>query len=495
MPKKNLVRACALVGLMLGFGACTSSDGNQGGEGPGGQHTTGEASSFAQVNAVAKMIYDAAEAGEDLAPYIQGVFEGFGVPVLASPEDADRAGERLKVGFVTTQMITRMAEAYRDGVLIDAASYGRELRERKIQLYSEKLGGVEAPFDEFFMVFGMFLTTGISNYDKPNTPMNAKHVLQTLVWALGQERAERAVSEEERDPSCQRGDIMCWHPEDGGWGDGALDPLQFTLLNLTLFSGQTGMLGDYSPSYQSPTYQAPSFTDRAGPTSKGAIIKQVAGELKGEIASELGTFLEVPTDLPSAGFATVCASLILYGHQTTITNTPDLLWRAPLTPNVTDVEMTLTFVDDYENYHKTEQLRETIDRANDVLGMFGIPFYNCKIPKQGPQAGKTVRWEAAPQLEAHGSFDVLESTTGEAGEASNRWSTVEDDVVQACKILERQRDVVGWTQVTATGLVEGWSGLERAVTALKNNPSWGASDPLTVLYYKRVTIDDTCHHE
>ncbi|MBX3181666.1 MAG: hypothetical protein KIT72_12625 [Polyangiaceae bacterium] len=480
MPKKSLVRACALVGLMMGFGACTSSDGNRGGGDPGENRPDGQGSSYAQIAEVAKMIYDAAEAGEDLAPYIQGVFEAFNVPVVASPDDAERAGERLKAGFVTTQMIRRMAEAYRDGVLVDTEGYGEGLREQDVQV-SIPIG--EGPGDSLgVLIMGIF---GEYMFE-PDTPARSDEVLPLLVFALGQERAMRMNEDREQmEQGCAMAGYVCFTP-DSPWGDGWLDPLQFTLLNLTIFSKHVELTGSSTQAFDTR-----SLTDRAQPRS----ATMIRNKLSGWVGSKVQGFVEMPLGWSDAALASVCASLVLYGHQTTLSNTPDSLWRAPLTPNVTDVEMTLNFVDDYENYHKTEELRETIDKVNEVLGPFGIPFFNCHIPKQGPQAGKKVRWEVASQLEGHGNYSAKESTTDEAGQAFTSWRTIEDDVVQACRIIERQREEVGWTKVTATGLVKNWSNLEWAVTALKPDPSWGAFAPLSVRYFKRVTVEDTCHHE
>src|SRR6185503_17419127 len=127
--------------------------------------------------------------------------------------------------------------------------------------------------------------------------------------------------------------------------------------------------------------------------------------------------------------------LILYGHKVTVTNTPDLLWHAPKAPNITTVEMTLTFEDDYyDNW------------ARAVLGGAVTDLTGCKFPRKGPIEGKSVEWSVSDALEEHGSYDVTGTTTNDLGKATASWRTITDNTPPACQTFEHQRDAVGATE-------------------------------------------------
>ena len=127
------------VGLSLGLaGACASDDepagGGSGGSsgwgsggtfgsagddsGDNGDNVSGNVSTYADVQSVATMIYDAVEAGEDVTPHIEAVLDAFGVPVLAD-DDFEGAKAQLEAGvpFVTASAVTHMAEAFARTVL------------------------------------------------------------------------------------------------------------------------------------------------------------------------------------------------------------------------------------------------------------------------------------------------------------------------------------------------------------------------------------------
>src|SRR5690606_11072434 len=161
----------------------------------------------------------------------------------------------------------------------------------------------------------------------PDVPLEPGYVLPSLVRELGQERARR-MNPEELDPA---------------WGDGRLDPLQFTLLSFTIFAKPA------SPEWGSFDSAGPSLL-QANPGAdfiKEQIKSQIKDKIEGDLTSAVQQIVEVPLDKKDAAKVSVCGSLILYGHKVSITNTPDLLWHAPKAPNVTTVEMTLTFEDDY----------------------------------------------------------------------------------------------------------------------------------------------------
>jgi hypothetical protein len=216
---------------------------------------------------------------------------------------------------------------------------------------------------------------------------------------------------------------------------------------------------------------------------KDQIKNKIKDKIEGDLTSAVQQIVEVPLDKKDAAKVSVCGSLILYGHKISITNTPDLLWHAPMTPNLTEVEMTLTFEDDYHN-----------NWARAVLGSVVTDLTGCKFPRQGPIYDKPVKWDVSSGLRGHGSYDIMGTVTNDEGKAVASWRTVEDDYPEACHVFEKQRDAVGATEAMVSGLLAGWSTVETIVTFLNPNTGTQGNAPLTVLYYE-VTVDDTCHVE
>ena len=477
------------VGLALGLAvACASDDEPAGGDGSGGSsgrggssgsagtlggagedggdnggNGSGTASTYADVQSVATMIYDAVQAGEDVSPHIEAVLEAFSIPVLAD-DDFTGAKAQLEAGvpFVTASAVTHMAEAYAGSVLTDAEGFGAGLAEQGVGLgYPYNLGG--DALDSDFLATMLYSYT-VSGEFEPTLPLQEGYVLPALVRALGQERARRA-SDDVPDPM---------------WGDGRLDPLQFTLLSFTIFAKPA------APPIGTRSLEAPVIKVRneAADFLKGLIKDKLKDEAEGAATSVLQGALEVPLDKKDAAKVSVCGSLILYGHKVTMTNTPNLLWHAPNAPNLTKVELTLTFEDDYHDKW-----------APAVLGGLVSDLTGCTFPRKGPIEGKPVEWSISSGLEGHGSYDLTASMTNEDGKATASWRTVSDgDLPPACQVFEKQRDAVGATEAVVSGLLPGWSTVETIVTFLNPNTGGQGDAPLTVLYYD-VAADDPCHSE
>ena len=421
-------------------------------------------STYAQVSDVAKLIYDAVQAGEDVTPHIEGVFAAFNVPVL-QVDDVPGALERIDAGlpFVTTLMVQRMAEAYRETRLTDAKGFAEGLVEQGVGVaYPFNLSGDELTSD---LLGAMMYSYTVSGEYEPEVPMEEGTVLPALVRALGQERAKRA-SDQFVDPV---------------WGDGRLDPLQFTLLSFTIFAKPVApaSYGSSAGLTRTSHFQ----TNPAADFIKDKIKDQIKDKVEDEITSAVQGVVEVPLDKKDAAKLSVCGSLILYGHKLAMKNTPDLLWHAPKAPNVTQVELTLTFEDDYyDNW------------ARAVLGSAVTDLTGCAFPRKGPIEGKSIKWDVSSGLEGHGSYDITGSVTDDLGKSLATWRTVTDNTPNACQVFEKQRDAVGATEAMVTGLLPGWSTVETAVTFLNPNTGGQGNAPLTVLYYE-VAIGDPCHAE
>lgn len=477
MSKHTLLAVCLLVGTAL---SCSSNggsgkapgaggddsgtsgpDSSGGGKGNGDSEGEGATSTYTQVSDVTKLIYDALEAGEDVSPHIQAVLEAFQVPVL-DPEDEEGATARIEAGlpFVTTQVVMEMADAYASGRLVDAKGFCEGLVEQGVTLaFPYNLNGM--PLDSTFLGTMIYAYAATAE-SEPDMPIDSGYVLPALVRELGQERARRL------DPK----------KVDPAWGDGRLDPLQFTLLSFTIFAKPATS----ATAKSLPQDSAPKFGFKA--LTPGAFIKEkLTDAVKDGVKSGVQDFVEVPLGEEDAAKVSVCGSLILYGHKVTVTNTPDLLWHAPKAPNITTVEMTLTFEDDYyDNW------------ARAVLGGAVTDLTGCKFPRKGPIEGKSVEWSVSDALEEHGSYDVTGTTTNDLGKATASWRTITDNTPPACQTFEHQRDAVGATEAVVSGLLPGWSTVETIVTFLNPETGTQGNDPLTVLYYD-ITVDDTCHAE
>jgi hypothetical protein len=208
----------------------------------------------------------------------------------------------------------------------------------------------------------------------------------------------------------------------------------------------------------------------AGEEPIGAFIKD---QIKGQVEGEVQDFIEVPLDKYEAAQASVCASLLLYGHKLTVTTTPKLIYHKDGTkPWSTRVDVVLTFQDDYwDNYLP-------IDRW--MLENLG----NCKLPHRGQVDGKKpLEWSVSDGLKEHGNFNVAPPQTDDNGKASGNWQTIPETTPESQRVFANQRDAVGAVIVRAGSLVPGWSGLERVVGVLRDTGNTGDS-PLTVIYYK-----------
>ena len=470
MAKNKLAAGFLLLGTAIGCGSNSGPGGDSwsaggahdGGADHEGNSNLGDTSTFLEVASVATMIYDAVEAGEDVAPHIEAVLLAFGVPML-QPDDVDGALGRVNAGlpFVTSRVVEEMASAYAQGRLVDAEGFAEGLAEQGVELaYPYNIA--DSGFDGSLLGSLLYSFTVVGE-STPDVPLSEGTVLPALVRELGQERARRVLPE----------------GVDPIWGDGRLDPLQFTLLSFSIFAKPANATQKAKSGVSYALLRADFGVNFIQDTIKDALKDKIEGDL----TSKVQELVQVPLDKKDAAKVSVCGSLILYGHKVSITNTPNLLWHAPKTPNVTKVEMTLTFEDDYyDNW------------ARAVLGSAVTDLTGCAFPRKGPIEGKSVEWDVSSGLKGHGSYDLMGTTTNDEGKALASWRTITDGYPQACQVFEKQRDAVGATEAVVSGLLSGWSTVETIVTFLNPNTGTQGNAPLTVLYYE-VTVDDTCHSE
>jgi hypothetical protein len=464
MSKLGLVASCVLAWLTVGCGSNSGSDpGDDAGD--AADAATG-GSTYAEVASVATMIYDAVYAGQDVTPHIEAIFEGLGIPVLAS-DDVAGAQARIAAGLplVTARLVKRMAAAYAQPSFVGVKGFIEGLAEQKVSL--------APPYDQYYdlSLFGSLLQGYVSTgQNQPHVPLDRGLVLPTLVWTLGQERARRATTDGGLDPI---------------WGDGQLDPLQFTLLTSMIFAKPASADGAQTPSVTTSglsTTASLKSTLKSNPAAD-FIKSQIKDLFEGEVTGAVQDVVEVPLDKGDAAKVSVCGSLILYGHKVSMTNTPSLLWRAPLTPSTTQAKLTLTFEDDYHD-----------NWAHAVIGDAVTDLTGCSFPRKGPIEGKSIKWSVSDALEDQGSYDVTQQVTDVSGKALANWRTISDTIPKACQTLDNQRDATGATEAVVSGLLPGWSTVETIVTFLNPNTGGQGNANLTVQYYE-LDADDTCHLE
>ena len=452
---KNIITAVIMSMMLVALTACggggggggTGDSGSSGGSGSGS--STSAQNSPQAIKEVAKGIYDARAANEDLIPYISGVMEAFEVPTLGD-SDLATADARLSQGlplFSTTEA-ARLADAYNDNSLVTVDAFVDGLNEQGVTLRAPyNYNGTFVTKDALALLFVQF---AYADPDANGVPYESGDVLPALVHALGQERANR-VSPTSVDPV---------------WGDGYLDPLQFTLLLYSIMSSDPNAV------------PAPAAMKTIS-IARGAVGTFVQNRVRSTVGSKVGQYVEVPMGAKDGAQVSVCASLLLYGHKVTVTNTPREIWHGPNTPNVTVVKMTLEFMDDYYNNYLS------IDRW--MLEKLG----NCVLPHQGPIPGKPIEWSVSSSLEGHGNYDVTPAETDVNGEAVASWRAIHDTIPQGCNISWNQRQAVGATEVRVGSLVPGWSTLEKIVGFLKDTGNTGDAS-LYVDYYD-WSQDPNCH--
>jgi hypothetical protein len=402
---------------------------------------------------VARIIYDALADGQNLNSYISGVMTAFDAPPLGEADIAlvkKRYNQGLPLMFIP--QVAEMADAYNDGgyVNLDAFITAANTQGAKQQ-------GTNDPLTR------EYLTQKFGDYEG-KAQYATGQVLPAFVLALGRERATR-FPPENADPL---------------WGDGLLDPLQLTLLLYSISYSSSGPLSAKAPLTADIAHQDVEISFVKDPI-QAALMASVPGsdpivdwikdQIEDEVTGEVQDFVEVPLDKAEAAQVSVCASLLLYGHQLKVTTTPKLIYHNDGSkPWSTRVDVTLAFQDDYwDNYLQ-------IDRW--MLENLG----NCKLPRRGPVEGKPLEWSVSDGLSDHGNFNITPSQTGGDGKASANWQTVPETTPKAQRTFDNQRDAVGAVIVRAGSLVPGWSGLERIVGLLKDTGNTGDS-PLTVIYY------------
>ena len=463
------------IALMLVSAGCTSvtpAPGTQvipSSEPPANMPEPAAQNSSQALDNVAGMIYDAAATGQNLNSYIIGVMTAFDVPPLGE-NDLDLAKERYSQGLplMFLPQVPIMADAFLNGSYVSLDSFIAAVNEKGA---TQQRGNEPLTREYLTQRFGNY--TGKSQYEPGQ-------VLPAFVLALARVRADRFPS---NDP-------------DPLWGDGLLDPLQFTLLLYGVSYSGSNRTSSQAPvmavaipqnlemSFAKGVYRGALAGDLARSAMSGGkdlIVDFIKDQVEGEIIGEVQEMVELPLDQQEAAKISVCASLLLFGHKMEVTNTPNLIYHKDgEKPWATQVNVTLTFQDDY--YKSTEV---------SMLARWMIEdFTDCKLPPPGPVTGKPLWFSVSAGLIGHGDFDMGNEggldkpslQTDSHGKAFASWKTVPETSPKSQRTFYNQRDAVGAIIVRAGGLVSDFSTLELIVNHLRDTGGVGNA-PLTVIYY------------
>ncbi|MGZ8412599.1 MAG: hypothetical protein ACXW05_07685 [Gemmatirosa sp.] len=246
------------------------------------------------------------------------------------------------------------------------------------------------------------------------------------------------------------------------WGDGQLVALQTTLLRDAVH-----LAGDEGTS--TPAASARPVASRAAAAtiaggglpsfvSPGKMLLNFKTGLVGrEIGMPLTWFQAVP--------ASVCASVLMNSYRFRVEATPTTVARRGLDlPTASDAVAQLSF-----------------DFTPNAAGAQVLSAIGCVLPPFGAAPGKGVQWSLRGELPAHGAIEAQGAVTDATGRARARYATIEEVVPEAMRALAKE--ATGTLDVRATGLVPGWSSLEKSVGAGVLNPT-DAGVRLAVKHYE-----------
>jgi hypothetical protein len=386
--------------------------------------------SAADVASVATEIYAAWDAGQDLAASLRMVLRAYGIEAIG-PGDATLLRGRITAGqpVLIEPQLAELARAYAEGSFVGLDAF--------ITALNDKGARIETTGTPLTRAFLTELFAGIAS----KASVSRAETLPALVVALGQERARLT----------RRG-------SDPVWGDARLDPLQAMLMLYSfLYAGN-----DPIPT-TSGGGQALVHADIAS-----GVGEHVGGELEGAVEQAV----EIPITRDSAARASLCVSLLLYGHKLTVRPMPATIYHRQTdgdVPFTSTITAQLTFEDDYwDNY-------ASIDR--EILEAIG-----CRLPRRGPVSEASLGWDLGDDLVTHGSFDVMPGLTDDNGKAVASFKTVVETTPRPKRTFENQRSVSDAVIVQASGLVPDWGRLALIVTALRPTGTQGRGN-LEVRYY------------
>jgi hypothetical protein len=403
----------------------------------------------AEVEAVAARIYASATTPDELRASVSEVFDALGVPTLAPDTTAQEMNARLAAGrvFLPAATLDVITKGFQDNLAVDLESFFQALARIGIQS-RESTGAITVA--SLTPRFAALASQG---------QVRRRELLPALVSALGRARAKKNGIKQ----------------PNAAWGDGKLDPLQFTLLYFGIFS----LPSQGQPASHSAT-QALTDSLHMRDTASEAAAEGGLGHAGGEVVLELlidflGKLIKVPLGVTQTVPATVCASIYIFSLKVDLSVNPGTIWHQeadnPSRPYQSDMvaKLSFNFVPNTDPY---------LDKVREIAG--------CKdLPKNGPVPDDTkVEWKISPELEDHGSFYVASNLTGSGlGRVEAKFRAILDPLPKPFRLDSKIQYQFGWITVIPEGLYPEFENLEQFVRAVNPTLMEQQRKDLTVFWY------------
>ncbi len=276
---------------------------------------------------------------------------------------------------------------------------------------------------------------GVTAASEPRRPAGPQqNISAVFLWALGQERARRF---EGLDPM---------------WGDGRLDPPQFTLLNYTIFStpgAQERLLQHgFVPDFQAGQPSARSSRARSKTSSRirSRTKPRTSSRTPCKTCWKCRSIRQKERRSASARHS--CSTATKSTWRTTPRRSGT---RTPAHPTPPTAHLLLNFEDDY---------------SNNTKGQVAAFLSECELPPKGFVPGKPIKeWSVAGGSAATATTPRWTRLRTSLGTARATWETIEDNIKPSCRADDVMNHIVdGVTQAKVSGLLPGWSTLEAIVT-------------------------------
>lgn len=371
------------------------------------------------VQAAAKELYDSLEVDNgDPSDVIRRIATA--LDIYQSPDrDKDTIIAQIEDGqpVLLEDHILAMASAYQAGILVSLDSFIVSLQE----------WGVVGKAPPGILTIEHF-SNGFAGLPTQDEYAHGE-LWPAFVLHLGLERATR--EDKQIDPI---------------WGDGMLDPLQFTLFSFTVFLAastednvshwdgrnplrQVGAISSFLPAYLLTGAIDTHLLASNPMIEPGIDIITTNWEdwlnepfnkaIADAIANFIGSMVGLPFTKSEAIKASICASVILYSHKLTLrTDHFTINRRWPENPPGSDpyqAQLTANLNFDFIPHN---------DLSRDIVN------YACgsPIPQTGPVSSKPLEWSIDGDLPIHGNLNVKDHDSGPGGDAHATYQTFDEKV-------------------------------------------------------------------
>lgn len=449
----------ALWALLLCFVFAVAGCGSGGGT---DQQASGNGEIKAEdVQLVAKLVYDKVEAGGITATDIQNAFNTFGIATISSTDgDALQANLDANAPFLIDFQASNIAQRENELFMVTVESFIKELAAKGATNSTDTSGNITM----------QYLSDGLSPLVNKES-YSVEEVLPALVLALGRERASRSTD----------------GITDQVWGDGMLDPIQFNLLQYSIY---TPPLSSFSASIKPSSRLGTQFRKTEAPDALteglNTLRKMVQeGLLSGDEATSTKAFndglrdvvtkvisklIKFPLGYEDSLKASICASVKLYSYKVEVTKDPMTIYHRS---------------DDGSPYESTVIANVNFDFVpnDNVVAQTVLTWSGCNIPNPGPQTGTKVAWDLGGKLPEHGSLVNKDAATDSNGQAKATYRAIDESTPSEERVSENKKTASGTVIARAQGLLQEWSNFEVVIRAMRPELGEGAGT-LMVNYYE-----------